>query len=79
MSDFDWDNLDIDEVKEIIAANAIEISRLKKDLFFANASIAKRESWLAKAKAEAGYHPNISFDAVWSDTLNLAKRFKATK
>src|SRR4051794_24288642 len=32
-------------------------------------SVSKHSSWLSKAKREAGYPDNISFDVVWSDAL----------
>ena len=33
----------------------------------------KRDVWLRKAKAEAGYDNNVSFDVVWQDVLKKSK------
>ena len=77
LSDIDWNDLDLDEVKEVLAAYAIELHRAKKDLASAREAIARHGQWTSKRKAEAGYSENTSFDTVWSETLNLAKQFKA--
>ena len=36
-------------------------------------TISKRSHWLRGAKAEAGYHDNVSFDTVWAETLGMAR------
>lgn len=38
----------------------------------------RMRQWISSAKAEAGYHDNISFDVVWDETLAGAKAHKAT-
>jgi hypothetical protein len=36
----------------------------------------RRDQWLRKAKEDAGYHYNTSFDVVWADALAALKRAK---
>lgn len=36
-----------------------------------------RASWLRKAKAEAGYDDNVSFDVVWKETLKKARTLES--
>lgn len=33
----------------------------------------RRESWLRKAKSQAGYDNSVSFDVVWAETLKKAR------
>lgn len=40
---------------------------------------AKHENWKRRAKEEAGYHCNTSFDVVWSETLASAKTVRALR
>ena len=37
-------------------------------------SISKRQRWLRNAKEARGYHQNVSFDRVWSETCAAADR-----
>ena len=39
-------------------------------------SESARSDWLRKAKKEAGYHDSVSFDIVWSETLEKAKKYE---
>lgn len=40
---------------------------------YAEDTTARRQAWLKKAKAEAGYEDGVSFDRVWDETLARAK------
>jgi chromosome segregation ATPase len=73
-----------DFVDEVLAA---EIERLTKERDEADRragaserriadlqdTVIRRNDWLHKAKVEAGYHDNVSFDVVWNETLAKAK------
>lgn len=37
----------------------------------------RRTSWLSKAKDQAGYHSNVSFDVVWAEVLEKSKKWDA--
>jgi hypothetical protein len=77
-----------DYLNQIEALKA-EIDQLKKDLDEVDrrADAAERKNaellesrqsekeWLSKAKAEAGYDDNVSFDVVWAETLAKARQF----
>lgn len=46
--------------------------QLERELDYLKDSERKRNSWLAKAKEQAGYSQNTSFDVVWAETLKKA-------
>lgn len=48
------------------------VSKAVKDNEKLRESARRRESWLSRAKAEAGYHEHVSFDIVWERTLARA-------
>jgi len=64
----------IDDAKKVIAEQDRMIGELIRERDWLKDSERKREEWLRKAKQEAGYHNNISFDIVWEETLNKAKK-----
>lgn len=53
----------------IIAALARENFELKAKVEGLEEEARRRNSWLAKAKREAGYDDNTSFDVVWAKAL----------
>lgn len=64
----------IDEAKDIISEQDRMIGEFIREITWLKESEYKRKCWLEKAKKEAGYHSNISFDIVWEETLNKAKK-----
>ena len=47
--------------------------QLRKEVERYQNSQQRSETWRDRAKEEAGYHRNISFDIVWKETLNKAQ------
>lgn len=58
--------------KNLLAGLAF-VGKLQLKLDDLQDSQNRRNSWLDKAKREAGYHPNVSFDEVWAEALAALK------
>lgn len=77
MSEIEFDDLDMEEVKELLASNMIEISRLKKKVAAAEESAYRSAECMRKQKSQAGFSDNTSFDVVWAKTLEKAQKWDA--
>lgn len=62
--------LDINEMKDLIVSQQLEIKNLQKKVDYLQDSHDKRQEWLSKAKREAGKDYGISFDVVWKEMLD---------
>jgi hypothetical protein len=56
-----------------------KIGMLQRSVDFYEGKDRKRNSWLYKAKLQAGYDAGVSFDRVWSETLDRAKKTEIFK
>jgi hypothetical protein len=63
----------LDEAKKIIANQDMIIGKQLREIQFLQDSVYKRQEWLRKAKKEANYDQNVSFDDVWREVLNKAQ------
>lgn len=63
----------VNEMKELIVHQQLEIKRLQKKVDSLQDSYDKRQEWLAKAKREAGFNNYDSFDNVWKKVLEKYK------
>jgi hypothetical protein len=52
----------------------IKMANLEKENERLRDECYKRQSWLDKAKSDAGYDRNVSFDVVWKDALQALTR-----
>lgn len=50
------------------------IGRLYRENEYLKDAQIKRNEWLDKAKKEAGYSTNVSFDVVWEEALKALKK-----
>lgn len=64
---------------EVIARQAKEIYELRDKVKELHDSLNKRDEWLRKAKGDAGYSYNVSFDTVWADALCALKTLNEQK
>ena len=62
--------LDMNQMKDLIVSQQLEIKRLKKKVDYLQDSHDKRQEWLSKAKREAGKDYGQSFDVVWKEMLD---------
>lgn len=62
--------LDINEMKDLIVSQQLEIKNLQKKVDDLQDSYNRRQEWLSKAKREAGKDIRISFDDVWKEMLD---------
>lgn len=65
--------MDIEDLKDTLADNAVKIRKLEKQVEELLDTQYRRDEWLRKAKAEAGYHNNVSFDIVWKEVLEKSR------
>lgn len=74
MNDIDCTEITLEEVKDALADYALEVHVLKQLVKDQADTIHKHERLLGKRKLDAGYSVNTSFDVVWNETLEKAKR-----
>ena len=48
-------------------------SETQQELDRLRGQIATTQDWMRKAKIDAGFHPNMSFDVVWESALKALK------
>lgn len=60
--------------KEIIAQQDQIIGRLTRENEYLQESARRRAEWLREAKREAGYDDRVSFDDVWKEVLEKARK-----
>ena len=63
----------LEEAKQIIAKQDMIIGHQFRQITDLESSQRSRNEWLYKAKEEAGYNQNVSFDVVWAETLKKAQ------
>lgn len=63
----------LEEALLIIAEQDQMIGELTRKVNFLEDTESRRKDWLRKAKEDAGYDPNTSFDVVWKETLQKAE------
>jgi hypothetical protein len=64
------------EKKTTIAEQDRIIGSLTREVSYLKDLQMHHNEWNRKAKKEAGYHDNISFDIVWKETLEKAKAYQ---
>jgi hypothetical protein len=62
--------MDINEMKDLIVSQQLEIKNLHKKVDDLQDSYERRQEWLLKAKREAGQDIRKSFDDVWKEMLD---------
>lgn len=67
---------DLCEAKDIIAEQDRMIGELTRKVNSLEDTETRRNQWLRKAKKDAGFDNNESFDNVWAATLKAYKNVK---
>lgn len=62
-----------DEVGQIMLHQDAKVGELTRKNERLQDSYEKRQDWLRKAKAEAGFDDSVSFDVVWEKVLKVYK------
>ena len=63
----------LEEAKKVIAEQDRMIGEQRREILDLRDSESRRNNWLWKAKKDAGYGQNVSFDIVWEETLKKAQ------
>ena len=74
MSDIDCTEITLEEVKDALASYALEVHKLKQIVKDQADTIHRHEKITRQRKLDAGYSVNTSFDVVWNETLEKAKK-----
>lgn len=72
-----WDELELEEVQEVLSAYALKCHRMEQEIASLKDTVRKNYESSIERKIQAGYSTNVSFDIVWSETLEKAQKYDA--